>query len=207
VDTLLIPPRNAQRGFVVELTSEGERWNFMPSTVSVMSPAGGVVSGRSDKLAIAMPINGKAAIVERAHTPVPVTAAERAEWQAVIRNWDAVMYSGRAPASRPAIPDVKPALRNVVSDVDGRVWIEVYTSATKRAPIELKRGANIRAQITWREVATFEVLSATGQYLGRVVLPNNSVLLAARGNRIWLRTEGESGEHLLVAYRLVGRGL
>jgi hypothetical protein len=54
----------------------------------------------------------------------------------------------------------------------------------------------------WREQTTFDVFSPAGQYLGRVALPQQAVLLAINGNRLYVRAKGPDDEDRLVVLRL-----
>jgi hypothetical protein len=102
------------------------------------------------------------------------------------------------------IPTVKPALRGLIVDRDGRVWLDVYTTAEKRN-IPPRRTGDTRPQLTWLERSTFEVFASSGQYLGRVVLPAEHQFLDARGDRVWAFTSGPDGEEQIVIFQIERR--
>jgi hypothetical protein len=97
-----------------------------------------------------------------------------------------------------AIPPTKPALRGLSVDPDGRIWVEVYTTAEKRTD----SGDNSRATLTWRERNTHDVFDHRGAFLGRIQLQPRSQLLGARGNTLWVSTVTDDDEPVVVAYRI-----
>lgn len=56
--------------------------------------------------------------------------------------------------------------------------------------------------MTWRERNTFDLFGPDGAYIGSVVFPYATQLMATRGDRAWLLEEGESGEQLVGIYDL-----
>jgi hypothetical protein len=205
-------------GAIRGVTPNGARTNFLPSTISVLYPLGGLVSARSDRYAITVTGSalGRALVIERRHTPVPLRGEERAEWEALAREFEAV--SKRPPARGlrpddpylpPALPDVKPPFRDVVPDADGRIWVELNSVAEKHAlpPRSQKATGPIQARISWFDRTVFDVFGRDGKFLGQVTLPPKSVFLAARGNRVWAQSTGPNDEEVIVAYRINGRGL
>jgi hypothetical protein len=156
-----------------------------------------------------MTMGGKLVTVQRAYSPVPLGAAERKEWEAY-----ADYFFAREQAERPRpgiqhsapvraeIPAVKPAIRDLSVDRDGRVWLDVYTAAEKRN-IPPRAKGDARPQLTWRERSTFDVFATAGTYLGRVTLPAEYQMLDARGDRIWTLTTGPDDEERIVVFRIV----
>lgn len=126
---------------------------------------------------------------------VRYASEERAEWEAW-RVFNDRTWQGHAP-----IPESKPLLRGVRGDHVGRVWIQVHVRAEKR-PVPPRPPGSQRPLLTWRERMTFDLFMPDGTLIGRVALPHQTELMATRGDRIWLREEGESGEQLIGIYDL-----
>jgi hypothetical protein len=173
---------------------------FGPRHYSMFSPSGAVVFGRSDayRFTIAS-FDGPPRVVEKAWTPVPLTGEERD--QVVARYDEMVRRDQRRPVY--SLPRTKPAFREIFADQDGRIWIEVFTPATKRnVPPDTSR--NALPPIEWRQDPTFDVFESAGRFLGTVTLPYGSMIWAARNDRVYARSIGPEGEERLIAYRLSG---
>ena len=75
-------------------------------------------------------------------------------------------------------------------------------TAEKR-PIPPRKPGDQRPLLTWRERNTFDLFDgASGGYIGRIAFPYATEFMASRGDRVWLREEGESGEQLIGVYDL-----
>ena len=74
------------------------------------------------------------------------------------------------------IPTVKPALRGIRSDRDGRVWVKLYVAAEKRNVPPRPKGDTLPAQHR---------------------------LVGSRGDRISAVSEGPDGEERIVVFRIV----
>lgn len=207
LDTLTSVLDNAD-GFVL-MTSDGARRSFGTSQLVKPSPLGGLITASTDTLGFAMTVGGKQLRVRRSYIPVRLAAAERKEWEDYAEFF---FVRGKAQRSQPGvqfpepvlakIPAIKPALRDLTVDRDGRVWLDVYTVAEKR-PIPPRPSGDQRPQLTWRERSNFDVFAPTGQYLGRVVLPAEYQLLDARGDRIWTLCKGPDDEERIVIFQIV----
>lgn len=205
-DSILLPdrymPADAPRSFFLS-TSDGMRWNFVERRLTAPYLPGGVLSGTSHAYRFAVTVPGKPVlVVERRHTPVPLGAAERADWLA----W--VEYFRTNPGGPPVqyqVPRTKPPIRALASDHLGRVWVEVFVPAEKRHDPPRPAG-DPRPLLTWKERTTYDVFSPGGEYLGRVGLPAETVILAIRDNRILVRGKGPDGEDRVLVYRMAVRG-
>jgi len=136
--------------------------------------------------------------ITRDATPVAYTDAEFAEWEA----WREY-FTRQTPQYPPvAMPKVKPLIRDIRIDDIGRVWVKVHVSAEQR-PIPPRKPGDKRPLLTWRERNTFDLFdAASGGYIGRIAFPYATEFMASRGDRVWLREEGESGEQLIGVYDL-----
>lgn len=198
-DSVLIPV-TPRLPFVIWLsTSDGMRWNFTEQHFAVPYHGGGVLSATSHTYRVFVDNgHGRVAAIERAFRPVPLGAAERAEWEA----WANYMTNRPGGARRTyEIPRTKPPIRGLRSDHLGRIWVDVFVEAEKRNEPPRPPG-DVRPLLTWKERTTYDVFSGSGQYLGRVQLPAQAVLLDVRDDRLLLRTKGEDGEDRVGVYRI-----
>jgi hypothetical protein len=201
-DSILLPdrymPQGAPRPFWLS-TSDGMRWNFVEQRVGAPYVPGGYVSGTSHAYRFAIAVPGKPVIVvERRHTPVSLSDAERDDWL----KWVAYFKTqGSQRQSTYEVPRTKPPIRALRSDHLGRVWVDVFVKAEKRNDPPRPPG-DPRPLLTWKERTTYDVFSPTGDYLGRVGLPAETVVLAIRDNRILVRGKGPDGEDRVVVYRI-----
>lgn len=201
VDSLLLPERKVDmtgpgRSFMLS-TSDGGRWNFVERSHQAPFPPGGYLSGSSNAYRFVVTRPGQPVyVVERRYEPVPLGDAERNEWL----QWATWFETNRA-GFKYLIPRTKPAIRALTGDHLGRVWVHVFGPAEKRNEPPRPPGDN-RPLLTWKERNRFDVFSLAGEYLGRVTLPPETVLLAIRDNRILTRGKGPDGEDRVIIYRL-----
>lgn len=198
-DSVLIPMTSRRPPVFWLSTSDGMRWNFAEQNFAVPYHGGGVLSATSHAYRVILD-NGRGRVmaIERAFRPVPLGSAERAEWEA----WATYMTNRPGGARRTyEIPRAKPPIRALRSDHLGRIWVDVFVEAEKRQERPRPPG-DARPLLTWKERTTYDVFSEAGQYLGRVQLPAQAVLLDVRDDRVLLRTKGEEGEDRVGVYRI-----
>ena len=199
-DSIALPDRysepGAPRPFWLS-TSDGMRWNFTPQTIIAPHVPGGVLSGHSHAYRfVVTPVHGRPMVVERRHTPLSLGDEERADWM----KW--IEYFKSQPAGRTyELPRTKPAIRELRSDHLGRIWVDVFVVAEKRNDPPRPAG-DARPLLTWKERTTYDVFSPAGEYLGRIGLPKETVLLAIRDSRLYTRTKGPDGEDRIVVFRM-----
>jgi len=164
------------------------------------SAAGAVVFGSPDRYRfVIQPFRGAPRVVEKTWQPTPLEGEERA--QIVARAEEQASRDPKHPAF--SIPRSKPAYERIFTDQDGRIWVSVFTAATKRNfPRDTSK--NALPPLDWRQDPTLDVFDATGRFLGTVVLPYGSTLWAARNDRIYVASTGPEGESRLIAYQLTG---
>lgn len=198
IDSLLLPPpQPASQAFVLS-TSDGMRWNF--ADFGLVSPywGGGSVSARAGAYRFVVDTGrGTVRVVERAARAVALGNEEREEWTAFAD----FMQRTRPPHRAYTIPRTKPYIRSLTSDHLGRVWVEVYVAAEKRTNIP-PRPPERGPLVTWRERTTYDVFAPTGEFLGRVALPAESVLMTVRNDRLWVRAKGPGDEDRIAVYRI-----
>ncbi|MBX3175657.1 MAG: hypothetical protein KF709_14715 [Gemmatimonadaceae bacterium] len=162
---------------------------WFPSSQVTFDPAGGLISapGAPDYVWYRLIAAAKPLRVDVDYEPVPVGATERAERRAQIEHtmrrlnpsWN---WTG------PAIPDVKPAVRDLAAGEDGRIWVRLYTPEEPIPEAELPvipAGANPRPRRTTREPDLWDVFAPDGRLLGRVRPPPGTSLLSFSGNHVW----------------------
>src|SRR5690606_10633587 len=183
--------------FVLNLP-EGARYNFARQSLVKPSPLGGLLKGSTGVLGFTSEAGGRAVTVRRTSSVIELGKAERAEWERV-----AELFNQRGnlpPNKRLSIPPTKPAIRDLFADRDGRVWLDVYSPAEQRPATP---SGQTPPMITWFERATFEVFSASGKYLGRVVLPPRHELIAVSGDRLWTHSSGPDDEIRIGIFKMV----
>jgi hypothetical protein len=193
--------------------------------LSTLAPSGGLVSGSPLGYVIDVQRPGQSTLrIRREYKPMPLLGAEKAEWEAMAaflskqptgRSYstgpDGKPVPRDAPSVKYTIPVVKPAFRELRMAEDGRIWVQVYTAASKQAPPpppKLPAGAlpppgfADRPVSLWRETPTYDVFEPTGRYLGRVEAPPRTSFMAMRGQNIWAVKRGELDESYVVRYRI-----
>lgn len=200
VDSLPVPPSRlrATPTFVL-MTDEGYYQPFIDQYLFVPSPNGHVYSAYASDYTITQISRTGAPVrrITRRYEPVRLGREEKAEWVA-----RADFYTRRGGASAGVeIPDVKPPLRNLSIDEDGRFWVHRYMPATERPPVA-GRAADAPPAILWRDSPTFDVIDTDGRYLGTVTMPPRTQWYVIRGDRLWGVTRGEMDESYVVRLRL-----
>ncbi|HZD03654.1 MAG TPA: hypothetical protein VE173_02015, partial [Longimicrobiales bacterium] len=211
LDTVDIPlPETTERvpSFVVMLP-EGGVQPFVPEWSYALSPLGYLVTAHSMRYAIHLHTPGPGGTgvttILRDWGPVRLTRGERAEWQA-----RADFYSRRLRAGAASygvqIPEMKPALRSVDVDHDGRIWVNRYVEAEERTDVKPRSDPDRPPALTWREPPTFDVFEPSGRFLGTVTTPWNVRVLWRHDDVLWGVLRGEFDENYVVRYRLVTDG-
>lgn len=103
------------------------------------------------------------------------------------------------------VPPVKPYVRNMFSDTDGRLWVLRYTS-----PIYMpysdeeaaEREANGWAPHNWRDQLLWEVFDTEDRLMGRVILPPKSGLYDAMGSDLYVMSLGDYREAYVSRYQV-----
>jgi hypothetical protein len=181
-----------------------------------MSTLGYLITGQNETYAFEQHRPGAPVLrVERSYSPVSLSRAERAEWEA----W-AGFFQRRAAtptSSDPrvilqaprrvtyTIPDTKPAFSDLRTDSEGRIWVRRYVAAVSNPGPERQRGDD-RPRRVWREPPTFDVFEPAGHFLGTVTLPWNAMFYDAKGRHIWATIRGESDEPYVARFRVESAG-
>ena len=191
-DTLLPPP--------LPVPFQPHRTPFDPQNIWLVSPLGYQVGAGSDRYAITL-FRPKAPLrIERQAERVAFGTDERAQIQAV---YDYVRK--RSPGEAPAmtLPALKPFIRSILPTGDGRLWVRLFSFAVNdptQGRVDPRDPG--RPPITWREPSVYDAFREDGTYLGQVRLPVGALIMASRGDRIWVIERGTSDEQYVVSYRI-----
>ena len=157
--------------------------------------------------------------IRHAIPAVQVADEERADWRQSItmfnRNgrgdWSAWKWSG------PDVPKVKPPLRNLYVDMDGRFWVELsQPSQLNRSvaiPATPKEAGSVVARQRWTEPMVFDVFEPSGTYVGRVRFPDGVGVSALgpragytiQGDTVWAVSRGQDDVPFVKRYRIKWR--
>jgi len=175
---------------------EGPLHPFTIRTQATLSPDGYRVDGRTDAWALHRPLaGGRVLRIQRTLTPVEPTRGERTQWERWIE-----FFHERTGQRFGSLPDKKPAFHDFFVDDDGRFWVRRYVPAVEGP--DRMRPSPERPPFTWREPATFDVVSSRGRFLGTVVFPLETRPRVSRGLHVWATMAGEFGETYVVRFRI-----
>lgn len=172
---------------------------------SALTLDGGLISGFGvDYVLYSLPASGRPVRIEREQAPVPVSSVERSEMRAQLTqrmkrldpSWS---WTG------PDIPANKPAYRDFRVDLDGRIWVRLYTAGEPIPADEMpepRPGPNPPVQRTTWEPNLYDVFAADGRFLGRVRPPGKATVLQASGNTAWGIDRDASDVSYAVRFRI-----
>lgn len=222
VDTIPVPRTDdAPRLTAVRETDGGTSRStrsvpFWPTLSTELSKTGEFVVGDPAAYSIDVPRADGVLRIQRAYEPVAVDPGERDNTrERVVHNmrrtepgWD---WDG------PAIPDAKPAFRNLMVDDDGRIWTHLYTAAEPIPAEEIEepgpratgagqQGADEAPPLRWREPVRFDVFDRDGTYLGQLEAPRGFQTYprpTIAGDTVWAVVEDELDVPYVVRFRIV----
>jgi len=180
-------------------------------TVAYLSPAkfwirgrtGSWISAFSGNYALFATEGSRTVRMERVLSRVSVEAGERENYTR-LAEFGRQRTDGLAPMW--PVPDTKPYFRWVLSDGDGRIWLQLRSKATHVEPRQLTQpvGTPQAPPLEWVERSIWDAFRKDGTYLGQIDLPPLSYIVEARGDKIWAVVIGEDQEQYIVRYRLEG---
>jgi hypothetical protein len=170
-----------------------------PQQLFVVSPYGNILRAEGSRYAVDVEHGGKVLRIERL---IPAVAWQEGEREQI----EATYNHLRSGAPMRGLPDQQNMVRRVRQWGDGTIWVATALPSEPIPDDELtaSSGTPDFPIVTWRARSAHEVFSAEGSWLGRLVLPEGSELLAARSGRVWLAEYGPNGEPWLVRYRMTG---
>lgn len=103
------------------------------------------------------------------------------------------------------IPPTKPYVRDMFSDVQGRLWVLRYADPIYMPYSEEEaeeRAANGWAPHNWRDQLLWELFDTDDRLVGRVILPPKSGLYDAMGDDLYVLSLGDYREAYVSRYRV-----
>jgi hypothetical protein len=148
--------------------------------------------------------------IRRSIPPVPVQDAERSDWRQSITMF---MRSGGATPnwqwSGPDIPRVKPPIRAISVDGDGRIWVRLSQPAKLSSEVLIRtrpatptESYGIDARDRWVEPWVFDVYEPSGAYVGQVRLPDGVTSHAVDGDIVWAAVPDADDVPVVKRYRI-----
>ena len=205
VDRIAAVPPEASEGPRYVIAGHGGYYRpFTRMTLSALGPDGSLYRVRNDEYRIEH-VRPDGSVHEIIRDEEPVTARDEE-----IEQYEAFSESA---ASRPGadrsdyfpIPTTKPFIRELVVDLDGRLWVSRYTEASfmeysdwERADREEKG----RPMYQWRDLLRWDVFDPGGEYLGAVTFPFKTTFITAVGDAVWGIHGGAYEEAYIVRWRL-----
>ena len=169
---------------------------FSPRVHWTFSPLGYYVGGLSSNYRIDLFRPGALVLrIERTAKPVPVAAAEAADYRRVAtenmrRNFPGWTWNG------PDIPSSKPPFRGLFAGDDGRIWVLLSRPGIESGDEVPETTANRFSETVWSEPVAFDVFEADGRYLGEVSAPQGFLRYPEpvfRGDTVWAAVEDADG--------------
>ncbi len=200
IDSVFPPRRHPSASNWVYPTTEEGRTPFVTLTMSAPSPDGFLVSARNDRYAISWPLDdGRVVLLSRTYEPRRPSTAERLEWQR-FSDHAAVRFG----VSSTEVPPVKPAMRALRVDDDGRIWVARFCRAYEDpAPLSVLGGGDA-PRIGWVEPNVYDVVDPRGRLLWTVVFPRDMTFVRARGDRAVGVRSGQFDEKYVEVFALPG---
>lgn len=179
---------------------------FTVMTLATMGPDGSYYEVRNDRYRIRhVHPDGHESLITRDEPRIVVSPEEAAEWQA--RSESMAQRPGSDRSSFFPIPDVKPYIRHIKTDLDGRLWVSRYTEKAYMPYTEAEaadRAEQGLPSYNWRDRLRWDVYAPDDTYLGFVTFPMRTSLAAARGAEVWAIEAGPFREDYVVRYRMSG---
>lgn len=214
VERLLPSPPEGREGPRFVLSGAQGSYPFSTMTIAVMGAGGDYWESRNDADSIRhVHPDGTESWIRLEGDRVALTDEEYEQW----RFRGEQMYERMANMDRPAgvpgpnrseyvdIPRIKPYVREMVVDSDGRLWVLRYAEAIYVPYSEeeqAERDANGWPPHNWRDRLIWEVFDTDDRLLGRVQLPPKSGLYDAMGDDLYVLSLGDYREAYVHRYRV-----
>lgn len=178
---------------------------FSPRGLFALRPDGTFATSRSDHYVVDLPTaDGRVLRVERPPlAAIALTPGERAEQQEF---FDAL--ARRNPTGeRVVVPATKPLIRALRVAPDGRLWVQLHTTAVESGEPVDAAPAELRVPDRWVEPEAWDVFEPDGSFLGHLELPPRASLLTMRGDRAWGVILGDGDVPYVVRWRVESAGV
>ncbi len=207
----LVPPDTYEAPRLEARSEEGDNRSisinsvpFSPGEQWAIHVDGYFVHGVSTDYRIDILKPGAPLRIERVYEPVPVMRGEKAEAEAnTIRNMRFTQPDWRW--NGPAIPDEKPAFRDIKVGRDGRIWIQISAAGIEADDPDYDPSDPESIEDRWSEPVAFDVFEADGEYLGRVVTEMGFSMSPSPvfgSDHVWATTRDELGVQRVVRFRI-----
>jgi hypothetical protein len=205
LDRIPVPKENRKPDCGIIYTSDGPYRYFSVATRHAWSPLGYFIVGRNDDYAFEIRAGEVPISVIRPFEAVAVKKEERAQW----KGWNdysdkRANAQGMKPTGATALPESKPAYKDIYVGDDGRIWIHRHAAAVER-DLPPRAEGDDRPLIRWREPITFDVFEPDGSFLGSVVLPWDTLAYVFRDRHMWAVQTGAAGAQI-VRFRVEPEG-
>ena len=198
------PPADREGAFYGMVGRGGPYQPFTRETLSTVGPDGSRYWVRNDEYVIHRVLpSGEEVEITREQVPVRVGAQERAEWE---DNAEQMAGLGMDVSTFLPIPEVKPLIREILVDPEGRLWVSRYTEAAfmeyspeERASLQER----LIPSYQWRDTLTWDVFDDDGELLGVVTFPFKTWFGVALGDQVWGVQAGDHDEDYVVRWRIV----
>ena len=128
---------------------------------------------------------------------------ERKEIQTMVDFWDGqVLAHDKVVVQHEQVPDRKPAIRELMLDGDGRVWIQRNVESVP-VPPHPAPGASHLAQ-TFDQPTVWSAFRTDGRYLGDVRFPIGVRVIGVVRDVAWAIVRDANNQQRLVKYRIPG---
>ena len=136
--------------------------------------------------------------------PAPVIGPEeRKEIQLMVDFWDGQLLShDKVAVQHEQVPEHKPAIRELMLDSDGRVWVQRNVESVK-VPPHPAPGASHLAQ-TFDQPSVWTAFRIDGSHLGEVRFPIGVRVIGFAGDVAWAVMRDGNDQQSLVKYRIPG---
>lgn len=203
-----IPPDEAVGPRYVVAGRGGYYRAFVTMNLSALGPDASFYEMRNDEYRIThtRPDGTRTEIV-REEPRIRVSPDEMSEWEA-----RSDFFAQRRPDRRSdyfPIPEVKPYARELVVDLDGRLWVSRYTEAAFMEYSDWERADREEkglAMYQWRDRLRWDVFGADEEYVGSVTFPFKTTFVTATGDRVWGIHGGDYNEDYVVRWRMTPSG-
>lgn len=139
---------------------------------------------------------------------VAVSEEERRD-QTAHMNAQADWHGSVRHGAVPDVPRVKPVIRTIKFDLDGRLWVGVRQPSERYKP-EIQKplpGRKPSPVLKWREPTAYDLFETDGTYVGRIPVPQNveldrQELVQSRGYFVWGVERDDDGVESVRRYRI-----
>ncbi len=172
------------------------RSDYQPRGRSEWHPGGYWVTGWSADYAFEL-CRDPVLRVERAWTPIVISAEERDDTKAALEKSNETMRMMRLPEGPTDVPETKPAYRSLTVARDGRVWVVPHVASEKGPPTSVVGASG------WVESTVYDVFDSDGRFMGRVTPPPNATFHVMDRDHVWGVQRGADDEPYVVRWRLI----